>query len=210
MTSLFVLIFLVLGTGVNSNFLVSPEDSYLLKLSDAPTPCYIDSDKNNVLEYDKPSRTEGFRMRGSYKCDRPIFEYGERDSFVDYVTAHQIARAQSVAQVLNQKIGIQIREKIFGPIILEIQTDDESLRSTLLATFTNEIIQTIGPNSIQRELHKEKNTNSFKSSKGMQSSALHFIPRVMLKVNRLQDPIEFLNVMVLLPEELGDLKWQKI
>jgi hypothetical protein len=193
MTAIFVLIFLVLGTGADSHFVVSPEDSYLLKLTDAPPPCYVETDKNNVLELDKPNRLEGFHMRGTYKCARPIFEYNERDSFVDYVTVHQFARAKHVAQVLNQRIGEKIREKNLGPIVLEIDTEDEALRSTLLATFANEITQTLGPNSVRREWLGET-----------------YAPRILLKVYRLQDPIEFLNVKILLPNDLGELKWQQI
>jgi hypothetical protein len=193
MTAIFVLIFLVIGTGADSNFVLSPEDSYLLKLSDSPPPCYIETSKNNLLEVGKPHRLEGFNMRGTYKCDRPIFEYGERDSFVDYVTSHQTDRARSVAQVLNQRLGDKIRQKSIGPIALEIQTEDESLRATLLATFAGEITQLLGPNSIRREVPDAK-----------------YAPRVLLKVLRLQDPIEFLNVKILLPDSAGEPQWQQI
>jgi hypothetical protein len=193
MTALFVLIFIVIGSGADPNFVMSPEDSYFLKLSDSPPPCVLQTEKNNVLEYDKPNRIEGFNMRGTYKCERSLFEYNDRDSFVDYVTAHQAARAKQVAEVLNQRIGDKIRSKKLGSIVLEIDSEDESLRATILATFANEITQSLGPNSVQRVLTEEKS-----------------VPRVKLKVYRLQDPVEFLNVKLLLPDDSGVYKWQQI
>lgn len=52
---------------------------------------------DNILEAPRPDRTTGFKLRGSYRCHRPLFATDERDPYIEIAIRSESAKAKRVA-----------------------------------------------------------------------------------------------------------------
>lgn len=85
-----------------------------------------------------------FNLKGFYRCEREIFEYGERHSFDTFVANHASQRATEVALKVA-KLASDTLDSGFSaerlPIKVDVASDNLAMRSYLQSVFEVALIQ---------------------------------------------------------------------
>jgi hypothetical protein len=187
-----IVFFLILGEVSGTHFLSTPDDPYMSGLTTPVSGC-VEKASDDSLNLSPPNRLEGFKLTGTYICERTIFEYGERDSFAEYVIEHSEARAKGVAQALrNAKLYRTLTAKS-QPLEIEVRSDDLPLGQFIKSVFTHELTVALGPKYVSRA-----NLLQPASSK------------LLVTINRLQDPQDCLEINLSTINERGAITWQAL
>ncbi len=183
MSTIFFALLLVIGTSADKYFFASPED-----MLNSKEPHCVEEDLNTKsLQIPEPHRLDGFKLKGTYVCERNIFNYGERNSFVDYIASHQVNRARSAAMALQKIIegdsggANTILKEGKQPLSFEFETDMTDVLPTLKSTFIQEFTAVFGPETVSRL------SNNISNNK-------NYYPRIKIKIKKLQDPMAFMEI----------------
>ncbi len=86
-----------------------------------------------------------FHLRGFYRCERDVFEYGERNSFVNFVTKNSGQHAKLVARQVKR-----LRSTSTDKIGVEVDTDQAlaSIKPYLLTTYETALHETLGADHV--------------------------------------------------------------
>ena len=88
-----------------------------------------------------------FNLRGFYRCERDVFEYGERNSFVNFVTKNSSRHARFVSRQVKR-----LRASSTDKIGVEVNTDQAiaSIKPYLLTAYETALAETLGPDQVLR------------------------------------------------------------
>lgn len=171
----------------------SPDDPLAVSTLDSLATCRENFPEQPAEANFEKNRLEGFRLTGTYYCPRTLFEYGERDSFVDYVVKHSEGRAKGVAQTLRARL-IEGRDvTTIKPINLIVIGDDAPLVAVVKAVFINELAQVFDPSLIA-------------AAPTPQSSG----SVLQIRIRRLQDPVDCFSVRLLSSHPHGGPSWSSL
>ena len=130
------------------DFIAPPEKFDLFPWGDPPPPC------RRVSQEEMQGRGSPARGKAStwnpgveYDCEHMLIDYGERDTFFDFVARSAPQRARQASHALQRLLAgaapLVAGGQPFG-ITVRIDTDDPQIRTYLTALFTNELTQTLG------------------------------------------------------------------
>lgn len=145
--TIFAYLFIIglLGLGSTTQWL-SPASSYeLTGAGDVDLSCR-DSTAEELRTFGDSNygKASTFNLRGSYRCERPIFEYGDRNSFINLVMASSPRHADYAARRVKIYLEDHLRMKSSdhaNQVAVDVVTDLavikpylENLYQTSLAT----------------------------------------------------------------------------
>jgi hypothetical protein len=94
---------------------------------------------------DAKAKAATFSIRGEYHCGRDIYQYGERDSFYEYVTKSASQRLRQAVLTLNNKP--ELREQTWR---VQVISDDEAVKAYLKTLATTELVESLGSGHVAR------------------------------------------------------------
>ena len=118
--------------------------------SDLPPACRKVSEEQIVEERGEgKGKAARWLTSNDYICERTIFEYGDRDSFYDFVTLHAAPRARHIALQLKK---ITEKQTIWG---IRIVSDDEDVKAFLIDLYRYELTNILGYGHVKRQDYAE-------------------------------------------------------
>lgn len=84
-----------------------------------------------------------YHWRGEYVCERPVFEYLERDSFVDHVAAHLRATAERTAHEVAHRDDASTWH-------VEVNAPDDAIKHMVRNGFRAALVASLGPGRVLR------------------------------------------------------------
>jgi hypothetical protein len=132
-------------------------------------------------------KAANFSLKGFYHCPSGIFRYGERDSFVDFLTKHAPKRARQVVFQLSQM------ERQKDPWLLRVESEEENLKQYTQDLFASELVTVLGAGKLWRKEPYER-----------------YRPLLRVVVRRLDDQRECLHVTALLPGSEEESSWRDL
>lgn len=184
----FFLLFIMAGTTQQSPFAVAEDP-----LFGSPDQIFVVCEDSQIdplaSTTGEQSRIDGFILTGTSHCERLVFEYGERDSFVDYVTLHVESRAKNVAQTLKARLVGKNKPFAQG-IVIDVDSDRPALSHFVKMAFINEFREVFG---VEIPLYRSKEDPH--------------VLFVKIQVKRLQDPQGCLEVRLGTTDSRGGIQW---
>lgn len=115
-----------------------------------PVDCRESAPTGSVLEADAPTRTKNFQIMGSFDCRRPIFEAGERNSFIEHLVRSETSKAKRVAAELPSRLAaLGSRERRpLGVIVQGI--NDPEMERLVSSIYRIELASTLGSGQVRR------------------------------------------------------------
>jgi hypothetical protein len=147
----------------------TPETLYELQIDTArgrsgerPPPCTVD-DVEPTAEHPMTGKGKitNHNWTGKFKCQRKLFDYGERNSFYDYVSQHAPNRASRAAFALSQRLdstgasGVSKRE----PWYINVRANDPVVANYVRSVFETELFPILPTGSLKRYSSVGSNAN---------------------------------------------------
>ncbi len=189
MISYALVLFIILANTSQTHFLSSPDDPFTAGSLNTTSGC-IELPPPGSLARIANDRLSGFKLTGTYSCERTIFEYGERDSYADYVVQHVEKRAQGVAQTLGAHFLATPTKLKTSSVTIEVLADDAALGHFVESVFSHELNNKLGSQSVRRAV-----TNPT------------YTPKLRIRLQRLQDPTDCFKVTLVSTDRFGDIQW---
>jgi hypothetical protein len=142
---LYVSILALLQLGLDGSML-SEETKFEWGLQgDVPKECreatLVERQKDHLMAQGKAST---FNLRGFYRCERQVFDYGERHSFDSFTADHASQRALEVALKVadfTSKSAASSESGSLWPVKVEVLADSEAASSYLRSVFEVSLLQ---------------------------------------------------------------------
>lgn len=123
-----VVILIIVSLGTRGNLGASPEGLKESGFLSGPQPrCReFTASERRVLGNEPKGKASTYSMDGEFICERSIFEYGERDSFIDYVADVAPGRIAKAARRFGQLQ--ESHPELAGTWTVRVVTDTEQVR----------------------------------------------------------------------------------
>ena len=90
-------------------------------------------------------------MSGFYKCEYPVFSYGDRNSFADFVTKHVRERAGLVARRVQNLTMTKSKDLPRMPMMVDVAVDSARLAAPIKIAFETALVERLGQHAVVRQ-----------------------------------------------------------
>ena len=159
----FVGLLLVMGAASGGLSILSPDTMNDLYLGAEVPPCEIEPfELLNSTKITEKGRGARFSFRENLRCQRRIFEYGDRPSFEDFVVSHQEEFAKRIGLAVKGTLS-EIKSDIAKPaasvptsaaltpsLYIEVDSTDDALIESVRIAVSAELSSLLGPGVVAR------------------------------------------------------------
>jgi hypothetical protein len=123
----YLLIFGMISSATSREWL-SPATSYeILNQTPPPSSCRDGNEEEKVdAEITNYGKSATFSLNGLYRCERSLFDYGDRNSFINLVANTAPGQADVAARKINAIISNNVKSTTTKSVRLVIDVNSES------------------------------------------------------------------------------------